>query len=171
MSPLFLNYAEHISNHFSLLRKKKKKNIIVEMWVAIRMWKPIPAFVRRLWKDEGVNMQSLCQLDILTHAAVISHINGLLQVNDQLCEGPFARNMDSVKMSLESRCCSYWAAHNPPIWLWRISVNQCRFSQIFLLSKLKLFHCCRWRLGAPITNFSPCSLFLCVHQWTVSEFA
>lgn len=44
-------------------------------------------------------------LDILTHAALISYINGLLQVNDQLCEGPFARNMDSVKTSWESRCC------------------------------------------------------------------
>lgn len=42
-------------------------------------------------------MQSLCELDILTHGALISYINGLLQVNDQLCKGPFARNMDRVR--------------------------------------------------------------------------
>lgn len=39
-------------------------------------------------------MYSLCELVILTHAALISNINGLLRVNDRLCEGPFTGNTE-----------------------------------------------------------------------------
>lgn len=70
-----------------------------------------------LWLDERVHMESLCVLDILTHAALISYINGLLQVNDRPCEGPFTQNMDGVKTGWESRCCCRGEAHNAAIWL------------------------------------------------------
>lgn len=67
-------------------------------------------------------ISSRCVSWIYSHLALWYPTSmGLLQVNDQLCEGPFARNMNSVKTSVGSRCSCHWAAHVWAVWPWRIS--------------------------------------------------
>lgn len=121
-----LTYAEQISTQISAEGKKKKSRNeglpqIVKNSPSAEEIPAGPCSIACGRMNELICSHCASWIYSHTHAALISYINGLLQVNDHLCEGPFARNMDGVKTGWESRCCCHWVAHNPAIWLWRIS--------------------------------------------------